>query len=132
MGAEILVDGSNILFWRECSAQADVPERVVRALIARRFAPVVYFDNSIGRHMRQGALEDLQALAQVIVAPARTPADALLLAACGNGRRQIISNDRFRAWRGDHPQLQSRWLVTGRIGKGGRVEFSKKLRPAPF
>jgi hypothetical protein len=132
MCAEILVDGSNVLFWQGGLALADVPERVVRALIARRFAPVVYFDNSIGRHMGQVALLRLEALTQVSVASAGTPADALLLAACGNGRRQIVSNDRFRTWRDDHPQLQSRWLVTGRIGKGGRVEFSKKLRPAPL
>ena len=132
METTILVDGSNVLFWQGGVAQADVPERVARALIARRFTPVVYFDNSIGRYMGQAALVRLETLAQVHVAPKGTPADALLLEACGKGRCQIVSNDRFRTWRDDHPQLQSRWLVTGRIGKGGRVEFSKKLRPAPL
>tara|TARA_R110000850_G_scaffold8818_5_gene32422 strand:- start:18 stop:416 length:399 start_codon:yes stop_codon:yes gene_type:complete len=132
MVTTILVDGSNVLFWQGGVAQADVPERVVRALIARRFAPLVYFDNSIGRHIGQAALVRLETLAQVRVATAGTPADALLLKACEKGRIQIVSNDRFRTWRDDHPQLQAAWLVTGRIVRGGRVEFSKKLRPAPL
>jgi hypothetical protein len=132
MTRTILIDGSNVLFWKGGQAQVDVPERVVRALVARRFAPVVYFDNSIGRHIGQGELAVLGALAEVITAPAGTPADALLLKACAQGRHQIVSNDRFRMWRGTHPALQARWLVTGSIGKGRRVSFSKKLIPAPL
>ncbi len=132
MSAKILVDGSNVLFWQGGQVQADVPELVVRALLARRFRPVIYFDNSIGRHMGQGAVAALGALAEVIIAPAGTPADVVLLEGCAKGRHQIVSNDRFRAWRVQHPALQSKWLVTGTIEKGRRVSFSKKLRPVPL
>lgn len=132
MTAKILIDGSNVLFWQGGHVQIDAPALVVRALLARRFAPVIYFDNSIGQHLGADALDTLRALAEVTIVPAGTPADVVLLAACGQGRQQIVSNDRFQTWRGQFPALQGRWLVTGAIGKGRRVSFSKKLRPAPL
>ena len=126
--AQILMDGSNILFWHANLAQPDVVVRVAQALTARRFVPVVYFDHSIARYMEIAAHLDV---AQTVVAPQGTPADALLLEACQNGRIQIVSNDRFADWQQDHPRLRADWRVTGRIGKGGKVSFSKKLKPAP-
>jgi hypothetical protein len=132
MIGKILIDGSNVLFWRGGHPCAELPARVTRALMARRFVPVVYFDHSIGRHMTPDAVRRLEELARVIVAPAGTSADALLLEACAFGRIQIVSNDRFQVWRSAHPMLRADWCVTGRTGKAGRVSFSKKLRPAPL
>lgn len=130
MQAHISIDGSNVLFWRGGHKHIDVPEAVTRALIARRFAPVVYFDHSIHRHMPQSALKALAVLVPVVIADRGTPADALLLEAIAQG--QIVSNDRYRDWRAQVPHLRNDALVTGRIGKGGRVCFSKKLRSAPI
>lgn len=132
MTNSILVDGSNVLFWHGGQAQSQTPMLVLNALVGRRFAPVVYFDNSIHRHVADVDLDQLRKVAQVCVAPRGTPADALLLDACHQGRTQIVSNDRFRGWCVDHPALRSGWLVTGSIEKGGRVSFSKKLRSAPL
>lgn len=130
MRAHISVDGSNVLFWCGGQKRADAPEAVTRALIARRFAPVVYFDHSIHRHMPQSSLDALAALAPVVIADKGTPADTLLLETVAQG--QIVSNDRYRDWRAKVPHLRNSSLVTGHIGKGGRVCFSKKLRPAPL
>lgn len=130
--AEILVDGSNVLFWRAEQAHRDVPMLVVTALKARRFTPVLYFDNSVYRHLGADDLASLAASVEVIVVPQGTPADALLLEACACGRIQIVSCDRFQAWREDHPGLRRNWRVSGRIEKGGRVSFSKTLRAAPL
>jgi hypothetical protein len=127
---KILIDGSNILFWQGDQTSPHLPVAVVRTLLARRFAPMVYFDHSICRHMTDAELAALADLAPVVVALRGTPADVLLLDACKAGRHQIVSNDRFREWRGRHPQLRADWLVTGRTGKGGLISFSKKLRPA--
>lgn len=128
----ILVDGSNVLFWRAEQADPHLPELVVQALLARRFRPVVFFDNSIHHHMTTDALNMIRAKVEVVLAPSGTPADQLLLDACNGGRHQIVSLDRFRAWRTMYPRLQNDWLVTGRIEKAGRVSFSKKLRPVPL
>ncbi|WP_170151166.1 NYN domain-containing protein [Sulfitobacter guttiformis] len=130
--AQIFVDGSNVLFWRGGQADRDVPLLVIQALLRRRFQPVVYFDHSIGRHLSKDDLAALSNVAQVVIAPRGTPADALLLAAAAQERIQIVSCDRFRDWRPDQPQLRMKWLVTGRIEKGGQVSFSKKLKPAPL
>lgn len=123
--ANILIDGSNSLFWRGGQAQASLPEMLVHALRARRFAPHLYFDHSIGRHMQQSQLDDLAQLATVIIARRGSQADGLMLDACAGGRIQIVSNDKFRNWRDAYPNLRKDWLVSGRIGKGGRVGFSK-------
>ncbi len=132
MAAKILMDGSNVLFWRGGHVAPQMPEMVAKTLRARRFDPVIYFDNSIGRHMPQGLLDLLDDQFEMIITPRGTQADELLLDACALGRCQIVSNDRFRGWRELHPQLRMDWLVTGSVGKGGRVSFSKKLRPAPL
>lgn len=132
MTVPILLDGSNIVFWRGGQAQGDVAELVTRALLVRRFGPVIYFDNSIDQHMTQQQIEILRDLAGIVVAPRGVQADGLLLEACKQGRIQIVSNDRFRVWRSQYPKLRNEWLVTGSVGKGGRVSFSKKLRPAPL
>ncbi|MEP3675261.1 hypothetical protein [Sulfitobacter sp.] len=130
MRTHISIDGSNVLFWQVGQKRGDLPAVVARALIARRFAPVVYFDHSIGRHMSRCQLDALAELVPIVIADKGTPADILLLETIAQG--QIISNDRFRDWRAQFPQLRNDRLVTGRIEQGGRVAFSKKLRPAPL
>jgi hypothetical protein len=129
---KILLDGSNVLFWRGVQADAALPALVARALIARRFSPHVIFDHSVWRHMGAPEIEGLRAFVEVTTAPRGTPADAMLLARSKQGQCQIVSRDQFRAWRAQHPALRRDWVVTGQIGKGGRVSFSKKLRPAPL
>lgn len=132
MTSAILVDGSNVLFWRTGRKDAAVPELVVRSLIARRFIPVVYFDHSISQHMDDGQLDRLAMLAEVAIASRGTPADALLLGACEGGRIQIVSCDRFAQWRAEYPNLRRSWLVTGRVAKGGHVSFSRTLCLPPI
>ncbi|WP_298859863.1 hypothetical protein [uncultured Sulfitobacter sp.] len=130
--AQILVDGSNVLFWRGGQAQSEVPTLVVRALMLRRFAPIVYFDYTVSLHLSSLELTSLSKVAEINIAPRGTPADVLLLDACCDGRIQIVSCDRFSAWRTYYPRLKADWLVTGRVERGGRISFSKKLRAAPI
>jgi hypothetical protein len=129
---KILIDGSNVLYWRGGIADRQAPGIIARALIARRFAPFVYLDHSIHRHTQTEDLAELARSTEVIIAPSGTPADVLLLDACASGRYQIVSADRFEVWRSEYPRMRRDWLVTGRIGKGGHVSFSKKLRSAPL
>ncbi len=130
--AEILVDGSNVLFWRGGQAQREALVLVIGALNLRRFAPSVYFDHSIYGYLSASDLATLNVLSQIIVAPGGTPADALLLDACDHGRIQIVSCDKYQDWQSKHPRMRRDWRVSGRIEKGGRVSFSKTLRAAPL
>ena len=130
--AEILVDGSNVLYWRGGQAQCEALTLVIGALNLRRFSPSVYFDHSIYGHLSSDDLAALKALSQFIVAPRGTPADALLLDACDQGQTQIVSCDKYQDWQSTHPRMRRDWRVSGRIGKGGRVSFSKTLRAAPI
>ncbi|MEQ6204574.1 hypothetical protein ABMC88_16155 [Sulfitobacter sp. HNIBRBA2951] len=132
MEGEIAVDGSNVVFWRGGQRDAAMPSLVTRALRARRFVPTVYFDHSIHRHLTQDMLDELSAQTRIVIAPKGTQADALLLEAAVGTSIQIVTNDRFHDWRKTYPQLRTDTLVTGRIVKGGRVQFSKKLRAVPI
>lgn len=132
MNGRIFIDGSNVVFWRGGQRDAAMPLLVTRALLARRFVPTVYFDHSIHRHLTQDMLGEVSAQAQVIVAPKGMQADALLLEAAIGTQIQIVTNDHFHDWRKTYPQLRTDTLVTGRIGKGGLVQFSKKLRAVPI
>ena len=132
MTRAIFIDGSNCLFWQSGQRREDAPLLITRALIARRFAPVVYFDNSIRLHLGGPTLDSLAALAQVIVVPKGSQADPHLIETALAAQCQIVTNDRFHDWRKIYPRLRNDTLVTGQIAKGGRVQFSKKLRPAPF
>jgi hypothetical protein len=55
----------------------------------------------------------------VFVAPKGTPADPLLLQRAERLRARVITNDRFRDWVDDHPQLQDPgFLIKGQMRDG--------------
>jgi len=132
MTQAIYIDGSNCLFWQSGQRCEDAPLLIIRALVSRRLAPVVYFDNSIHLHLGAQALDGIAALGQVIIVPKGSQADPKIIEAAVAARSQIVTNDRFHDWRKVYPFLRNDTLVTGHIAKGGRVQFSKKLRPAPL
>ncbi|WP_299566766.1 hypothetical protein [uncultured Sulfitobacter sp.] len=129
----LLVDGSNVLYWRGAGPDMETVRLVTDALRMRGHVPLVLFDHSVGRIRGDRALHDALDLRAdaVRVMPRGTPADGALLAHADAEGLQIVSRDRFRVWASEVPNLRRNWLVTGRIEKGGRVSLSKKLRRPP-
>ena len=122
----ILVDGSNVMHWKDNAPSAMVVTRVVQALVARGERPHVYFDANAGYKLGEGFM-DARALAQVVglsperitVADSGTPADPLLLDHAARARLRIVSNDRFKDWRVQYPGANDRGaLVRGRWQDG--------------
>ena len=126
----IVVDGSNVMHWRDDVPSVRTLTLVLADLTARGFAPHVFFDANVGYKLwgRSISARDLAFQldlkpGQITLAPSRTPADPLLIGyAIGAGVR-VVSNDRFMDWRDQFPPIRDKgFLVPGKV-KGERVEL---------
>ncbi|WP_282153698.1 NYN domain-containing protein [Ruegeria atlantica] len=121
-----VVDGSNILHWREGIPDIATVREVVDALTASGLTPGVVFDANVGykisdRYMNDKALASLLGLPvdRVMVAPKGTPADPLVLQVARDLSATIVTNDRFRDWVDDYPDvLPAKELVQGGYRNG--------------
>lgn len=117
----VVVDGSNVMHWRDGTPRIETAREVVDRLTALGYAPGVVFDANAGylvagkyRHDRAfgrllGLPEDL-----VMVVPRGTPADPFLLTAARDLGARIVTNDRFRDWADAHPEVRE----PGRLIRG--------------
>lgn len=134
----VLVDGSNVLYWRNDTPDLMPVRNVVDQLRKAGSIPIVWFDANAG-YLLAGRYRGARAFArslglpegQVHVAPKGTPADPLLLEAAGKLRARIVTNDRYRDWQETYPILADRTLLirgrwnTGRVileGGGDRAQ----------
>lgn len=119
----IVVDGSNVLHWERETPDIRSVFHVIVALKSEGFVPLVWFDANAGyligeRYMGPSRLARLIDLPerQVFVAPKGTPADPLLLQDAVNLKARVVTNDRFRDWAEDYPQIREKgFLVRGRM-----------------
>ena len=122
----ILVDGSNVMHWKDGAPEIGTVRDVVERLSALGFVPGVVFDANAGyklhgRYQHDGALGRLLGLPRdrVMVVPKGTPADPWLLSAARDFEAKIVTNDRFRDWADAHPEVaQAGHLVRGGYRSG--------------
>ncbi|MGL6210543.1 MAG: NYN domain-containing protein [Paracoccaceae bacterium] len=118
----ILVDGSNVLHWKDGTPQIDALRAVLCLLTAKGYTPGVVFDANAGylvagryqHHKAMGALLGLPEDRVMVVAKG-APADLVLLAAARDLGARIVTNDRFRDWAEAHPEVRE----PGHLVKGG-------------
>lgn len=118
----VIVDGSNVLHWKDNVAAIATVREVVAHLTARGFTPGVVFDANAGykiadRYMHHYAMARQLGLPEdrVMVVPKGTPADPIVLAAARDHRARVVSNDRFRDWADAHPEVTK----PGHLIRGG-------------
>jgi hypothetical protein len=109
----IAVDGSNVLYWQDEIPSLQTVREVVDALKRRGMRPVVWFDANVGylvgdRYLGPVPLAKSLGLSerQVIVAPKGTPADPLVIEGARLLKSRIVSNDRFRDWQDQYPEVR--------------------------
>ena len=100
---QIVVDGTNVMFWKDEKAQISTLKTVLKRLRHEGFDPVVYLDASSRHHVGDTSLNarkfgEVLGLAadHLTVVPARTEADAQLLEYARKHKLAVVSNDRFR------------------------------------
>ncbi len=122
----ILVDGSNVMHWQDSTPQLAAVQRVVEDLKARGFAPGVVFDANAGwklsgKYLRESDFARMLCLPQdqLLVVPKGTQADPWLLATARDFKARVVTNDRFRDWVADYPEVaEPGFLIRGEIREG--------------
>jgi hypothetical protein len=121
----VIVDGSNVMHWNGDSPQIETVREVLDHLAALGFSPGVVFDANaghklVGRYLHHAAFAEMLGLAEdrVMVVNKGTPADATILAVARDLEARIVSNDRFRDWLEQHPELDR----PGALIRGGFVD----------
>lgn len=109
----ILVDGSNVMHWRDNTPNIEPVREVIDALRAQGYTPGVVFDANAGyklegRYRGHYGLAKRLGLphAQVMVVPKGEPADPMILRAARDYGGRVVSQDRFRDWEDQFPELR--------------------------
>jgi hypothetical protein len=124
----IVVDGSNVLHWKDETPMLSTVANVVEVLQSQGFTPVIWFDANVGykvsdRYMGPRPLSRAIGVPQrqVFVAPKGIPADPLLLEGAERLRARVVTNDRFRDWAETYPKVEDAgFLIAGRV-QGGEI-----------
>ena len=118
----LVIDGSNVMQWKDGTPQIETLREVVRHLVASGFTPGVVFDANAG-HILAGKYQHHHAMGkllglpedQVLVVNKGTPADPTILAAARDLGARIVSNDRYKDWADLHPEVR----LPGQLIRGG-------------
>ena len=119
---QAVIDGSNVMYWQNGEPHLDPLRSVVQLLKEEGYSPRVLFDANAGYLLSGVYLHD-QPLAKllnissnhVMVVPKGQPADPLILQLARDSKGVVISNDRFRDWVDDFPEIREK----GRLIRGG-------------
>lgn len=117
----VILDGSNVMHWRDDTPQIETLREVIVALERAGFAPGVVFDANAGYKLVGHYLDNRKLAAalglpegRVMIVPRGEPADPTLLAAARDHGVRIVTNDKFRDWADSFPEVsQSSTLVRG-------------------
>ena len=123
---QIVIDGSNVMYWKGKNPQIEPVRDVLRRLNSRGFEAGVMFDANAGylvadRYLRHQDFGELLNLPEdrVLVAPKGSPADGYILTAARDLGARIVSNDRYRDWIDDHPEIRKPgYLIRGGYRSG--------------
>jgi len=122
----IVIDGSNVMHWADSTPKIETVREVVNHLIQLGFAPGVVFDANAG-YLVAGTYLHHQDFArmlglptdQVLVVHKGEPADIAILQAAAGMSARVVTNDRYRDWADQHPEvLEPGHLVRGGYRKG--------------
>jgi LPXTG-motif cell wall-anchored protein len=133
----ILVDGSNVMHWQDSTPQLSAVRQVIEHLKAKGFAPGVVFDANAGwklsgKYLNERDFAQMLALPQdqLLVVPKGTPADPWILATARDFRARVVTNDRYRDWIADYPEIgEPGFLIRGEIQEGRVVLKTPDLSP---
>lgn len=122
----VVIDGSNVMYWKGDTPQIDTVREVVEHLSASGFTPGVMFDANAGylltgRYEHDGAFEKILGLPRdhVMVVHKGNPADLSILAAARDLGARIVTNDRYREWAESHPEVhRPGYLIRGEYRNG--------------
>lgn len=122
----VILDGSNVMHWQRGVPSLDPVRDVLVQLAEQGFTAGVMFDANAGyklgdRYQSDRALSARLKLPvdRVMVVPSGTPADPYILAAARDYGARIVSNDQFRDWAEEFPEVSKPgFLISGNYRNG--------------
>lgn len=121
-GPHVVIDGSNVMHWNGEVPQLDTLRDVIAALRVQGYQTGVIFDANAGYKFGDHYLDDRHfakllnlSNERVLVVAKGAPADPTILSAARDLGAKVISNDRFRDWAGDYPEVAR----SGHVVRGG-------------
>ncbi|WP_375186406.1 hypothetical protein [Pseudooceanicola sp.] len=118
----IVLDGSNIMHWKGNGADLATVREVTRRLGEMGYVPCVVFDANAGYKLNNRYQDDAELAkrlglpsARVLVVAKGTIADEIILSAARDQNARIVTNDRFRDWADQHPEVEEE----GHLVRGG-------------
>ncbi|WP_120501956.1 hypothetical protein [Roseovarius sp. EL26] len=127
----IAIDGSNVLYWRNDTPSLHTVRLVLHQLEKEGYHPVIWFDANVGylikdRYLGPAPLAKALGLSarQVIVAHKGTPADTLVIEGAKALEARIVTNDRFRDWAEEYPQVGDPALFVRGKMRGEALELT--------
>jgi len=132
----VVLDGSNVMHWKGGKPKLETVKEVVDHLSELGFTCGVMFDANAGYLVSGVYVHDAdfgRALGvpedRVMVVPKGTPADPAILTAARDFGARIISNDRFRDWSGDFPEIKEPGLLIRGGYRSGRLWLNVDAEP---
>ncbi|MBQ0806059.1 hypothetical protein [Sulfitobacter sp.] len=125
-GRLIVIDGSNVMYWRDGTPRIECVQEVVDHLKKQGFDLGVMFDANAG-YLFSGRYRDDRAMSRllklplenVMVVPKGMPADPYILNAARDMGAVILTNDRFRDWAVEFPEIHKPGhLIKGEYRQG--------------
>lgn len=125
-----IIDGSNVMHWKGDTPQIATVRRVISRLSQDGFTVGVVFDANAGyllsgQYLHDGVLSRALDLPEdhVMVVQNGTPADPVILTMARDMNARIVTNDRFRDWAGEFPEVRrAGYLIPGAF-KGGHLHL---------
>lgn len=124
----VVLDGSNVMHWKDGKPKLETVKEVLDHLSELGFTCGVMFDANAGYLVSGMYVHDAgfgRALGlpedRVMVVPKGTPADPTILTAARDLGARIVTNDRFRDWVGDFPEINEPGLLIRGGYRSGRL-----------
>ena len=129
----IVVDGSNVMHWGG-DASAPVLSLVLRSLENAGYAPIVFFDASVGYQLGDRYFDELRmaqltgiAKERICIVHKGVVADEMILSFARDHGLRIVTNDQFRDWRVQFPIAAKKGQLVKGTFREGAVVWRGKL-----
>lgn len=127
-GPYAVIDGSNVMHWRDNTPDLATVVAVIKAVAAKGYTPGVIFDANAGYKIGSRYQDDAELARKlglpedrVLVVPKGTVADHYVLSAARKTGAKVVTNDRYRDWAGEFPEVaEDGFLIRGGV-KDGKV-----------
>ncbi|TVP99310.1 MAG: hypothetical protein EA338_07020 [Roseinatronobacter sp.] len=131
MAPSILLDGSNVMHWNNGQPSLEPVREVLTHLRQQGYQPGVVFDANAGYKL-EGRYRNHREMAQqlglspdyVLVVNKGVPADRFILQFAQDHDARVVTNDRFRDWAAQFPDVSKPGYLVSGAYRGGALTLN--------